>query len=159
MDGFTASATAGNALQFAVFLTAVLKQTRSIYNSVDGTTVEQQDLVMITQDIIYCSMQLQRLTPAPLELISRPLEGSEYLRLHQRSREVGYEISTLLQSFKQPNKKSKSEALTMSVKMLWCKQKLERLMNQLHQLRLQVMYHVMTDMLFVCQSSSVIYIG
>ncbi|OQU94913.1 NACHT domain-containing protein [Cladophialophora immunda] len=135
MEAMAAVGLAGNILQFIDFAAKIVTKGHHIYKSVDGSLSENNDLELITSDLVVLQTKLER-SPDRSSGAASPNEDDEAVRtLAAASTKLAQQLLTRLNAVKAQGRFRRWKSLRQAVKQVCSKAEVDDMARRLSQFR------------------------
>ena len=131
LDPITSIGLAGNIVQFVDFSWGLLRETKDLYNSSEGTTADIDVLESISNDII----DLDDTLTAPSAAGAIPQQMRD---LASQCKEIAQELLLILDKVKAKEPRKKWRSFVAALRSVWKKEQIENLVKRLERLRDQM---------------------
>ena len=138
-DPISSLGTATNIITLVEFTWKLLTSTKNVYQSATGENENNLVLAMVAEDIKNLSDAID----------ASPGNGKDMQTLVQTSRKIAGELLKALDHLKVKGKKTVWKSLTVALKDVWHKGKIEEFSQRLAQLQAQVASHMQISLLYV----------
>jgi hypothetical protein len=149
LDPLTALGAVANITQFIEFAIKIFANTHSIYNSANGSLVENDDLGRVSEDIAVLSRKLQEsLTTTATS--NSPTADEQALRdLCKGCIDVSQELGTALKNLTSSGKPGKFRSFRKALKSVWSKDKIDGLEKRVRMYKEELNIRIVVDLRFV----------
>ncbi|KAF2803353.1 uncharacterized protein BDZ99DRAFT_400033, partial [Mytilinidion resinicola] len=146
LDPLTAIGLAGNVVQFVDFTAKLIAEGRAIYKA--GATSENEDLEVITRDLIGLNGKLLSVSPPDSGSVQES-EDEDLQHLAKRCVELGKELLSILEDLRMSGSYTRWDSFRMATRTVRKKDKIEGIQKRLNDIRAQLNLHLIALLRFM----------
>jgi hypothetical protein len=146
MEALAAVSIAGNIVQFVEFGLRVLCKTREIYRSTDDCLAENQDLEIVTNDLVILQRKLQASRNSTNNPDSMPEHDKDLESLNHACAELAGNLLEKLNMAKAQGRFRRWKSLRQAVKSVWSKSEVDAMARRLESFRSQLQMRILISL-------------
>ena len=144
LDPLSALGVAGNIVQFVDFSCKIVSKTFEIYDSADGSTVENQELEAVTKNLLYLSKKIKSSSQNNGGQAATH-EEHDIQDLCIRCEEISSELLMAPEELKIKRPCTKWRSFRQALNSVWSKSRIKGLSKRLEAIRRQIDTNLMTS--------------